>query len=231
MRAGAFDGLEAGGDDLATSPSTYLAGLVYEAGGIVAHNVLNLPENAFKIVDHGIGMSGLRGARTESEARLVNAMIKGESAVFFGEVIPAMFGNIGETTYSIVSGDPMPFNVSTVITTEGISFSGSYSSESQFLTDSATGLLIGTYTASNLGYQGVNGKLTPGSFILPVATGASVAATLIDKNKGFLKHIENQYGISGGIGVLPDGRIVFANGTWQKLSVDPVAGNNPKESD
>ena len=92
-----------------------------------------------------------------------------------------------------------PFNVSVNVSSQGLSFGGTYSGNSQLLTDSATGLFVGSYTMGNLGYQGFNGKLTPGSFALPFATGANVASSLINANGSLLNQIESQYGISGGI--------------------------------
>lgn len=229
IRAEAFDGIEAGGDNLITAPSTYWAGLVFEAAGIVGHNVVKLPENTINIAGHGLDLSGYNGFDAQSEANLINAMIAGESSAFFGEVVPSMLGNFGETAYSVVSGDPMPFNVSVNVSSQGLSFGGTYSGNSQLLTDSATGLFVGSYTMGNLGYQGFNGKLTPGSFALPFATGANVASSLINANGSLLNQIESQYGISGGIQITPDGKIVFAEGSWGGGSSDPVIGSNPKK--
>ena len=230
MRAGAFDGLEAGGDNIIVSPSTYAAGLVYEAGGIITHNVINLPENALKLLQHSGDSMGTSGSGAQAEANLVNAMIRAESSAFFGEVVPAMLKNLGDTSYSIISGDPMPFSVSTFISSEGVYFAGTYSANSQLLTGSATGLAVGSVTLGNLSYNGFRGNLKPSSFTLPVAAFADLGATLIDSNHALLDQIESRYGIKGGIELTPNGKIVFAEGSWGKVSVDPVVGNNPKPS-
>ena len=206
-----------------------MTGLVFEAAGIISHNVVKLPENSVNIAGYGLDLSGLNGFEAQSRANLVNAMIKAETSVFANEVVPALLSSPGQTAYSIVSGDPMPFTVAASVNLNGISFASTYTGDSSFLTDSATGLAVGTFTSGNLAYQTATGNLNPGSLLLSGATIANLGSNLIESNAGLLSHIESNYGLSGGIQVAPDGQIIFAEGSWNLTDdlADPT-GNYAK---
>ena len=213
IRAEAFDGLEAGGDNLATAPSTYLAGWAFQIGGSVGDFILNAPESALNIGGHA-----LDSFAGDTRAGLINDMISQESSVFFGDVVPGMASNLQTTGYSILSGDPMPFGIGVIFDGSQASAFASYEGSSSLLTHSATGLAGGALSGTMQSIQLANGTWGPRSMTMFGLAAINIYSDLINANGAVIDRVTS-------VADRIPGSIHFS----ATLTVDPTGKHPPKK--
>jgi hypothetical protein len=191
MRAEAFDSMESGGAISPTGPSTYLAGWAFQVGGAIGDVIASSPEAAVNITGHIIN-----SASGDARAELINQMVRQETSVFFGDIVPAMASNAGTTAYSILSGDPMPFGISVSYESSQFQAHANYNGSSGSLTQAATGILGGGISASSQAYQLATGAWTPKSGVMPALSILSGYSSLVDLNGSIVDQIVANTGLS-----------------------------------
>jgi len=196
IRQEAFDGMQAASDPLTAyfSGFTYAVGGAFETGGVIWNNVLKAPENASNIVLHAADLTGIRGEERLSDAKMINKLAFAEAKLFANDVAPAMLQNLDTTLHSVISGDPLPYQIGVTATSNGVELGVYKTGESVLLRDMTTKLAIGTLTGALFSELGPDGK-TAGKG-LSVFAGLQFTSSLIEGNQTLIDSIK---------GALPDG--------------------------